>query len=129
MEIRKAVIAVAGFGTRFLPATKVLPKELIPIVDKPIVQYLVEEAVASGIEDIILVIAALELIMRVRNPERLGQRRPELAPRVRDRNQRVEEIENDRLGTHGSGGVSSCHTVLGRRCHFDEPNTMKAKAL
>ena len=55
MTIRKAVIAVAGFGTRFLPATKVLPKELIPIVDKPIVQYLVEEAVASGIKDIILV--------------------------------------------------------------------------
>ncbi len=55
MKIRKAVIAVAGFGTRFLPATKVLPKELIPIVDRPIVQYLVEEAVASGIEDIILV--------------------------------------------------------------------------
>src|SRR2546423_8185722 len=55
MKIRKAVIAVAGFGTRFLPATKVLPKELIPIVDKPIVQYLVEEAVDSGIEDIILV--------------------------------------------------------------------------
>jgi len=56
MKIRKAVIAVAGFGTRFLPATKVLPKELIPIVDKPIVQYLVEEAVQSGIEDIIFVI-------------------------------------------------------------------------
>jgi UTP--glucose-1-phosphate uridylyltransferase len=55
VRIRKAVIAVAGFGTRFLPATKVLPKELIPLVDKPIVQYLVEEAVASGIEDIILV--------------------------------------------------------------------------
>ncbi len=55
MSIRKAVIAVAGFGTRFLPATKVLPKELMPIVDKPVVQYLVEEAVASGIEDIIIV--------------------------------------------------------------------------
>jgi UTP--glucose-1-phosphate uridylyltransferase len=55
MKIRTAVIAVAGFGTRFLPATKVLPKELIPIVDKPIVQYLVEEAVASGIKDVILV--------------------------------------------------------------------------
>lgn len=55
MTIRKAVLAVAGFGTRFLPATKVLPKELIPLVDKPIVQYLVEEAVASGIEDVILV--------------------------------------------------------------------------
>lgn len=58
MKIKKAVIAVAGYGTRFLPATKVLPKELIPLVDKPIVQYLVEEAVASGIEDIILVTRA-----------------------------------------------------------------------
>ena len=54
-RITKAVIAVAGYGTRFLPATKVQPKEMLPIVDKPIVQYLVEEAVASGIEDIILV--------------------------------------------------------------------------
>lgn len=54
--VTKAVIAVAGFGTRFLPATKVLPKELIPLVDRPIIQYLVEEAVASGIKDIIFVI-------------------------------------------------------------------------
>ncbi|MGO8745980.1 MAG: UTP--glucose-1-phosphate uridylyltransferase [Thermoguttaceae bacterium] len=56
MKIRKALIAVAGYGTRFLPATKVQPKEMLPIVDKPIVQYLVEEAVHSGIEDIILVV-------------------------------------------------------------------------
>ena len=55
MEITKAVIAVAGYGTRFLPATKVQPKEMLPIVDKPVVQYLVEEAVASGITDIVLV--------------------------------------------------------------------------
>jgi UTP--glucose-1-phosphate uridylyltransferase len=55
MKITKAVIAVAGYGTRFLPATKVQPKEMLPIVDKPVVQYLVEEAVASGITDIILV--------------------------------------------------------------------------
>ncbi|MHC4401367.1 MAG: UTP--glucose-1-phosphate uridylyltransferase [Planctomycetota bacterium] len=55
MNIRKAIIAVAGYGTRFLPATKSLPKELLPIVDKPIVQHLVEEAVDSGIEDVILV--------------------------------------------------------------------------
>ena len=53
--ITKAVIAVAGSGTRFLPATKAQPKEMLPIVDKPIVQYVVEELVASGIEDIILV--------------------------------------------------------------------------
>ncbi len=55
MKITKAVIAVAGYGTRFLPATKNQPKEMLPIIDKPIVQYLVEEAVASGIKDIILV--------------------------------------------------------------------------
>ena len=55
MKITKAVIAVAGYGTSFIPATKVQPKEMLPIVDKPVVQYLVEEAVASGITDIILV--------------------------------------------------------------------------
>ncbi len=54
-KITKAVIAVAGSGTRLLPATKSQPKEMLPIVDKPIIQYLVEELVASGIEDIILV--------------------------------------------------------------------------
>lgn len=54
-KISKAIIAVAGSGTRFLPATKAQPKEMLPIVDKPIVQYVVEEMVASGIEDIILV--------------------------------------------------------------------------
>lgn len=55
MKIHKAIIAVAGSGTRFLPATKAQPKEMLPIVDKPIVQYVVEELVASGITDIILV--------------------------------------------------------------------------
>ncbi len=54
-SIKKAVMPVAGFGTRFLPATKAQPKEMLPLVDKPIIQYLVEEAVASGIEDIIFV--------------------------------------------------------------------------
>jgi len=54
-RVRKAIIAVAGSGTRFLPATKAQPKEMLPIVDKPIVQYVVEELVASGITDIILV--------------------------------------------------------------------------
>lgn len=54
-KVRKAVIPVAGFGTRFLPASKATPKEMMPIVDKPIIQYIVEEAVASGIETIIFV--------------------------------------------------------------------------
>lgn len=53
--VRKAVIPAAGFGTRFLPATKSLPKEMLPVVDKPVIQYIVEEVVASGIDQIILI--------------------------------------------------------------------------
>lgn len=55
MKIRKAVFPVAGLGTRFLPATKAMPKEMMPVVDKPLIQYAVEEALASGIEQIIFV--------------------------------------------------------------------------
>jgi len=55
MKIRKAIIPAAGLGTRFLPATKAQPKEMLPIVDKPAIQYIVEEAIQSGIEDIIIV--------------------------------------------------------------------------
>ena len=54
-EIRKAVFPVAGFGTRFLPATKAMPKELLPIVDKPLIQYAAEEAIAAGIDTLIFV--------------------------------------------------------------------------
>lgn len=54
-KIRKAVIPAAGFGTRFLPATKATPKEMLPIVDKPTIQYIVEEALVSGIEDILII--------------------------------------------------------------------------
>lgn len=53
--VKKAIIAVAGLGTRFLPATKAIPKEMLPIVDKPVVQYIVEEAVEAGIEEVIFV--------------------------------------------------------------------------
>lgn len=55
MKIRKAVFPAAGLGTRFLPATKASPKEMIPLVDKPLIQYVIEEAVAAGIEEVILV--------------------------------------------------------------------------
>ena len=55
MKVRKVVIPAAGLGTRFLPATKAQPKEMIPIVDKPTIQYIVEEAIASGIEEILIV--------------------------------------------------------------------------
>ncbi|WP_281657710.1 UTP--glucose-1-phosphate uridylyltransferase GalU [Halobacillus sp. Cin3] len=55
MKVKKAIIPAAGFGTRFLPATKAQPKEMLPIVDKPTIQYIVEEAIQAGIEEIIIV--------------------------------------------------------------------------
>ena len=55
MKVRKAVIPAAGLGTRMLPATKTVPKEMLPMVDKPVVQYIIEEAVSAGIEDILIV--------------------------------------------------------------------------
>ncbi len=54
-KVRKVVLPVAGLGTRMLPATRVLPKEMLPVVDKPVVQYAIEEARAAGIEEVILV--------------------------------------------------------------------------
>ena len=54
-KVRKVVIPAAGYGTRFLPATKAQPKEMLPVVDKPIIQYVVEEAVEAGIKQVILV--------------------------------------------------------------------------
>ncbi len=54
-EIRKAVIPAAGLGTRFLPATKSQPKEMLPLVDKPTIQYVVEEAVAAGLDDLLII--------------------------------------------------------------------------
>src|SRR6266566_2939560 len=58
VRVRKAVLPAAGFGTRFLPASKAIPKEMMPLVDRPIIQYAVEEAVSAGIEQIIIVIAS-----------------------------------------------------------------------
>ena len=57
-KIRKAVIPAAGFGTRMLPFTKAVPKELIPLVDKPVIQYVVEEAIASGLDEILLILSS-----------------------------------------------------------------------
>jgi UTP--glucose-1-phosphate uridylyltransferase len=55
MKVKKAIIPAAGWGTRLLPASKAIPKEMLPLVDKPGIQYIVEEVVASGLEEIILV--------------------------------------------------------------------------
>ncbi len=55
LTVRKAVLPVAGLGTRMLPATKAIPKEMLPVVDKPLIQYVVREAIAAGIKEIVLV--------------------------------------------------------------------------
>ncbi len=87
MKIRKAVIPVAGLGTRFLPATKAIPKEMLTIVDRPTIQYIVEEAVASGIEQVILITSAgksaienhfdydfeLDTVLQMKKKERLAE--------------------------------------------------------
>ena len=79
MKVKKAVILAAGLGTRMLPATKSVPKELIPIVDKPALQYLVEECVKSGIEDIMIVISRGKTLI-----EDHFDRSPELEDRLRE---------------------------------------------
>jgi UTP--glucose-1-phosphate uridylyltransferase len=87
MKIRKAVIPVAGLGTRFLPATKSIPKEMLTIVDRPTIQYIVEEAVASGIEQVILITSAgksaienhfdydfeLDTVLQMKKKERMAE--------------------------------------------------------
>lgn len=80
-KVRKAVLPVAGMGTRFMPATKVVPKELLPIVDKPVIQYLVEEAVESGIEEIIFIISRDKELIRQH-----FSHHPELEELLRGRN-------------------------------------------
>ncbi|MDO4749821.1 MAG: UTP--glucose-1-phosphate uridylyltransferase [Eubacteriales bacterium] len=77
-KIRKAVIPAAGLGTRMLPATKTIPKELLPLVDRPILQYIVEEAVASGITEIILITSAGKSAM-----DNYFRQKPELEEKLR----------------------------------------------
>ncbi|MBM4148618.1 MAG: UTP--glucose-1-phosphate uridylyltransferase GalU [Lentisphaerae bacterium] len=88
--IRKAVIPAAGWGTRFLPATKSQPKEMLPVVDKPVIQYVVEEAVASGITDILMVIGKGKRAIE-EHFDRNAELEDELAAKGRD-----EELERIR---------------------------------
>ena len=69
-KIKKAVLPVAGLGTRFLPASKATPKEMLPIIDKPLVQYAVEEAIEIGIEEIIFIFCPLYVLHRTENIKR-----------------------------------------------------------
>lgn len=121
MKVKKAIIPAAGLGTRFLPATKAMPKEMLPLIDKPVIQWIIEEAVQSGIEDILIVTGRhkraiedhfdksfeLEVIL-----ERAGQN---------DRLRQVREI-SDMVQVHyirqkeplGLGHAISCaHTFVG----------------
>ena len=75
MRVRKAVFPAAGWGTRFLPATKAQPKEMLPLVDKPIIQYGVEEAVAAGIEQIIIVTSRTRVRSRTTSTSTTSSRR------------------------------------------------------
>ncbi len=91
MMIKKAVLPVAGMGTRFFPATKVVPKELLPLGNKPVIQYLVEEAVSSGIEEIIFVISKGKELIKdhfLHNPNL------EDILKKRGKNKPLEEIDN-----------------------------------
>ena len=88
--ITKVIIPAAGFGTRFLPQTKAMPKEMLPVVDKPVIQYVVEEAVASGIRDVVIVTGAQK-----RAIEDHFDKSPDLERYLKERGQdkELEEIE------------------------------------
>src|SRR6476620_9171491 len=73
MRVRKAVFPAAGWGTRFLPATKAQPKEMLPLVDKPIIQYAVEEAVAAGLEHLLEERGDIEMLRQIRHISDLAQ--------------------------------------------------------
>lgn len=122
--VRKLVIPVAGLGTRFLPATKAQPKELLPLLDKPIIQYIVEEAVRSGITDIILVTGStkraiedhfdrdeeLETYLNMRG-------KPELSDQIRKISEMANFIYVRQKGPYGNGTpVLNCRHIIG-----DEP--------
>ncbi|MDR0920621.1 MAG: UTP--glucose-1-phosphate uridylyltransferase [Oscillospiraceae bacterium] len=89
MKIKKAIIPAAGLGTRCLPATKVLSKEMIPIVDKPTIQYIVEEAVNSGIEEILIIIAKGKGIIADH-----FDRSPELEMKLANKTAHIKEIQS-----------------------------------
>lgn len=110
-KITKVVIPAAGFGTRFLPVTKAMPKEMLPIVDKPVIQYVVEEAVESGIQDVIIVTGALKRSIEdhfdvpnadlVKNLEAGGKN--ELLEQVRKISEMANFIYIRQKGMYGNG--------------------------
>lgn len=110
-KIRKVVIPAAGFGTRFLPQTKAMPKEMLPIVDKPVIQYVVEEAVASGIKDIIVVTGSLKRAIEdhfdVPNQDLIKNLRDGGKEQLLEETKRISEMANfiyiRQKGQYGNG--------------------------
>ncbi|MDQ1249063.1 MAG: UTP--glucose-phosphate uridylyltransferase, partial [Actinomycetota bacterium] len=122
--LRKAVLPVAGLGTRFLPATKALPKEMLPVVDKPAIQYVVEEAVAAGLTDLLMVTGRAKTAL-----EDHFDRRPDLEQALTDKGDlaRVEIVqEATNLGrihyVRQGQALGLGHAVLQAASHVgDEP--------
>lgn len=122
-KVTKAVIPAAGFGTRFLPQTKAMPKEMLPIVDKPVIQYVVEEAVASGISDIVIVTGALKRAIEdhfdVPNAELVKNLRDGGKEEMLSEIKKISELANfiyiRQKGPYGNGTpVLSAEPVVGR---------------
>ena len=90
MKVRKAVIPAAGLGTRMLPVTKTVPKEMLPMVDRPVMQYIVEEAVSAGIEDILIITNRGKDVM---------EDYFDYAPELEDKLRRAGERRSDRTGS------------------------------
>lgn len=121
-KIRKVVIPAAGFGTRFLPQTKAMPKEMLPIVDKPVIQYVVEEAVASGIEDVAIVTGAskrsIEDHFDVPNADLVNNLMAGGKKEILDQLKKISELANfiyiRQKGPYGNGTpVLSAEPVIG----------------
>jgi len=121
VRIRKALILAAGYGTRFLPATKAVPKEMLPILDRPVIQYIVEEALAAGLDQIIIVTAMSKRAIEDhfdRNPdlEAALEKKPDFLKEV----QRISGVEIAFVRQKEMKGQS--HAILGaRRFMGDEP--------
>ncbi len=124
-KITKAVIPAAGLGTRFLPQTKAMPKEMLPVVDKPVIQYVVEECVASGIEDIIIVTGwskrAIEDHFDVPNGELVAQLKSAGKTKLLEEVNRISKMANfiyvRQKGPYGNGTpILSAQAAIG-----DEP--------
>jgi UTP--glucose-1-phosphate uridylyltransferase len=86
MEIKKAIVPIAGLGTRFLPLSKVLPKGLWPLVDKPVIQYIIEEIKSSGISQIIFVIGSEKKAVLDSFKKSYFQKSPKLEKKLREQN-------------------------------------------